>query len=118
MVEIMVIIRPQRLAATKKQLIAAGCPGFTCHKAMGRGKKPVTFLLADGTSVRTALVNKRVLSIMVPDSAEETVVKAIMNVNSTGSPGDGKIFVCPIESSYHVRTRKPVTEEVKGEANP
>ncbi len=105
MVEILAIIRPQKLAATKKKLIETGYPGFTCHRAMGRGKKPVAFLLADGTSVRTNLVGKRVLNIMVPDEAEDEVVKAIIDVNSTGNPGDGKIFVAPIEKSYRVRTR-------------
>lgn len=105
MVEIFAIIRPQKLAATKKKLIETGYPGFTCHKAMGRGKKPVAFLLADGTTVRTNLVGKRVLNIMVPDEAEDEVVKAIIDINSTGNPGDGKIFVAPIEKSYRVRTR-------------
>ena len=106
MVEILAIIRPQRLAATKKKLIEPGSRGFPCHKAMGRGKKPVAFLLADGTTVRTNLVGKRVLNIMVPDEAEDEVVKAIIDVNSTGNPGDGKIFVIPIEKSYRVRTRR------------
>ena len=105
MVEILAIIRPQNLSATKRKLIETDYPGFTCHKAMGRGKKPVLFLLADGTAIRTSLVGKRMLNIMVPDEAENDVVKAIIEVNSTGSPGDGKIFVAPIEKSYRVRTR-------------
>lgn len=105
MVEILAVIRPQKLAETKKKLIETGYPGFTCHKAMGRGKKPVAFLLADGTSIHTNLVAKRVLNMMVPDEAENEVVKAIIEVNSTGNPGDGKIFIAPIEKSYRVRTR-------------
>lgn len=105
MVEILAIIRPQKLSETKKKLIETGYPGFTCHKAMGRGKKPVAFLLADGTSIRTDLVGKRMLNIMVPDEAEDDVVKAIIEVNSTGNPGDGKLFVMPIEKSYRVRNR-------------
>lgn len=110
MVEIMAIIRPNKLAQTKRQLIETGYPGFTCHKAMGRGKKPVAFLLADGTKIRTNLVTKRVLDIVVPDEAEDKVVKAIMDVNSTGNPGDGKIFISKIEKSYRVRTRKSTSE--------
>lgn len=105
MVEILAVIRPQKLAETKKKLIETGYPAFTCHKAMGRGKKPVAFLLADGTAIRTNLVGKRVLNIMVPKEAEDDVVKAIIDVNSTGNPGDGKLFVMPVEKSYRVRTR-------------
>lgn len=105
MVEILAVVRPQRLAETKRKLIETGYPGFTCHKAMGRGKKPVSFLLADGTPIRTNLVGKRILNIIVPDEAENDVVKAIIEANSTGNPGDGKIFVGPIDKSYRVRTR-------------
>lgn len=110
MVEICAIIRPQRLADTKRKLIEVGHPGFTCHKAMGRGKRPVDFLLADGSTVKSSLVNKRILSIVVEDEAQKDVVKAIIDVNSTGTPGDGKIFVCPIEKSYNVRGRKKTEE--------
>ena len=106
MVEILAIIRPTRLNDTKRKLKETGYPGFTCQRAMGRGKKPVSFLLADGSTIRTELVNKRVLNIIVPDEAENEVVKAIIEANSYGQPGDGKIFVCPIEKSYRVRTRR------------
>ena len=82
MVEILAIVRPNRLADTKKKLIETGYPGFTCQRAVGRGKKPVSFMLADGSKIRTDLVNKRVLNIMVPDEAEDEVVKAIIDVNS------------------------------------
>ncbi|MDD2978978.1 MAG: P-II family nitrogen regulator [Hespellia sp.] len=111
MVEIIAIIRPTKLAETKRRLIEAGYPGYTCQKAMGRGKKPVAFLLADGTKIRTNLVTKRILNIMVPDEGKNEVVKALMDANSTGNPGDGKIFICPVEKSYNVRTRK-LTDEV------
>lgn len=110
MVEIIAIIRPNRLSETKQKLIEAGYPGYTCHRAMGRGKKPVDFLLADGTKIRTNLVSKRILNIMVPDEGRMEVIKAIMAANSTGNPGDGKIFVCPVEKSYNVRTRKQTDE--------
>ena len=30
-------------------------------------------------------------------------VETIMEVNHTGTPGDGKIFVMPIQESYQVR---------------
>jgi nitrogen regulatory protein PII 2 len=39
----------------------------------------------------------------VDDTAVQKVVKTIIDVNSTGNPGDGKIFVIPILESYRVR---------------
>ncbi len=36
----------------------------------------------------------------------EEVVDAIADAANTGEPGDGKIFVLPIEDAYQVRTGK------------
>ena len=47
---------------------------------------------------------KRMLTIIVPDDAVTKLVKEIMKVNKTGKPGDGKIFVSPIEGAIRVRT--------------
>jgi nitrogen regulatory protein PII 2 len=105
MVEIVALIRPNKFADTKNKLIETGYPAYTCHKVMGRGRKPVSYKLADGTPMMTNLVGKRMLSIVVPEEAEKKVIDAILEVNHTGNPGDGKIFVCPVEKTYHVRTR-------------
>jgi len=32
------------------------------------------------------------------------VVETIMNINQTGKPGDGKIFVAPVPDAVRVRT--------------
>ncbi len=111
MVEIFAIIRPQRLTETKEKLVEIGYPAFTCIQAKGRGKKPVDFLLADGTQIRTSLVAKRVLIIVVPRSVHKEVIRAIMSVNSTGNPGDGKIFVSRVEKTYRVRSRVLIENE-------
>ncbi|MFI3172779.1 MAG: P-II family nitrogen regulator [Eubacteriales bacterium] len=111
MVEIFAIIRPQSLTETKDKLVEIGYPAFTCIQAKGRGKKPVDFLLADGTQIRTSLVSKRVLILVVPRSVHKEVIKAIMSVNSTGNPGDGKIFVSQVEKTYRVRSRALIESE-------
>ena len=85
----------------------------------GRGKKgmdPATLrmVMESGELPRTPagesltevgrLIPKRLFNICVPDEKVEAVVKAIIEANSTGHPGDGKIFVMPVEESYVVRT--------------
>ncbi|HEY5525020.1 MAG TPA: P-II family nitrogen regulator, partial [Clostridium sp.] len=40
---------------------------------------------------------------IVNDDEVKTVVDTIMAVNTTGNPGDGKIFIIPIEEVYRVR---------------
>jgi nitrogen regulatory protein PII 2 len=46
------------------------------------------------------------LNIVVPDDKVDLVVKTIIKVNKTGSPGDGKIFVEPILDAIRVRTNE------------
>ncbi len=104
MVEIIIVIQPKKLAATKAKLIEVGFPAYTCQRAKGRGRKPRTYRLPDGSFGRTNLVNKRILNVMVPDSACDLVVQALLDANCTGTAGDGKIFICPVEKTYKVRT--------------
>jgi nitrogen regulatory protein PII 2 len=44
------------------------------------------------------------ITITVPDNLVKTVVDTLIAVNKTGKPGDGKIFVLPIDNAYRVRT--------------
>ena len=119
MQEIVAMVRATMVAATKNALSKAGCPSFSCTKCLGRGKKgmdPATLrmVMESGELPRTPagesltevgrLIPKRLFNICVPDEKVEAVVKAIIEANSTGHPGDGKIFVMPVEESYVVRT--------------
>ncbi|KAA0228143.1 MAG: Nitrogen regulatory protein P-II [Fimbriimonadales bacterium] len=44
------------------------------------------------------------LELMVPDALVEAVVQAIQSGAQTGQPGDGRIFIIPIEDSVVIRT--------------
>jgi nitrogen regulatory protein PII 2 len=57
-------------------------------------------------------VPKRLLTIIVEDAAVAGVVSAIIAVNQTGQPGDGKIFVSPIEQATRIRTGEVGVEAV------
>jgi nitrogen regulatory protein PII 2 len=56
------------------------------------------------------LYPKRVVTVVVEDDQVDDVVQAIIKVNQTGKPGDGKIFVLPVMDAVRVRTAE------KGEA--
>ncbi len=106
MVEIIAIVRPNKTQATKRALIEAGCPGYTCQKVMGRGKKNIKIHLEDGSLIKTKLISKRFFIIIADDDKADMLVKRIMEVNYTGEPGDGKIFISPVTNTYSVRTGK------------
>jgi len=50
------------------------------------------------------LIAKRFFTLIVDDADVDKAVKAVIAVNQTGNPGDGKIFVLPILETYSVRT--------------
>lgn len=118
MKEILAVIRLNKIGATKKALLDENFPAFTGYKVMGRGKAKVNFeMVAEEQAIETAdqalaeelselhrLVPKRLIELVVHDEDVQRAVDAIIHVNSTGHPGDGKIFVLPVSEAYQVRT--------------
>jgi nitrogen regulatory protein PII 2 len=115
MKEVMAIIRMNKMNETKRALADAGVYSFTARKVTGRGRGKINTLLLKGAeSGHEEAINqlgagpkmfpKRLLTIVVPDSKVPVVVKTVINVNKTGSPGDGKIFVMPLMDAIRVRT--------------
>jgi nitrogen regulatory protein PII 2 len=136
MKEITAIIRRDKLPETKTVLEELGYPSLTIQSVEGRGKQkgamcaemdsempdsfctavklkptPSSYALEHWLPKIALYVPKRLLTIVVPDDVVSKIVKEIVRVNKTGKPGDGKIFVCPIDSALRVRTG-----EVGGEA--
>lgn len=103
MKEIFAIIRPNKVNDTKEALANSGFPAYTCVKVRGRGKKPYNFAGSFDLSVRHRLLPKRAFMLTVSDEDAQRAVDIIMEVNSTGIPGDGRVFVLPLEESYQVR---------------
>ncbi len=125
MKEVMAIIRLNKVNKTKEALASAGFPAFTCRKVLGRGKKKVDFsmvegVIEDGVIPATSLgehltegarlIPKRVFTLIVSDEDVEKVVDIIIETNTTGNPGDGKIFIIPIMESYQVRSGEAATD--------
>lgn len=118
MKEVMAVIRLNKVNQTKKFLAEAGFPAFTCRKVLGRGKKSIDITLLESAieegdlptkayyesvSEKGRLIPKRLFTLIVNDEDVKPVIDIIMGINSTGTPGDGKIFVLPIEEVYRVR---------------
>lgn len=113
MKEVMAIIRMDMINQTKNALMRKGIAALNCRKVMGRGKKKVNFMVVDhqvspkvveAISEEHRLIPKRLLSIVVNDSDVRMVVETIIGVNKKGNPGDGKIFVMPIDEVVRIST--------------
>jgi len=114
MLEVIAMIRIDKMNAVKRAFSDAGIPSVTARKVMGRGRGNVDFLISatpadapestGGSAGEPRMLPKRMLTVIVPDAAKDKVVKLLMDVNCQGRPGDGKIFVLPILDAIRVRT--------------
>lgn len=119
MKDVIAIIRINKMNETKKALDGAGISSMTATgKVQGRGKGNVDYSVVSGVeegsqeallnlgSKGPRLIPKRMISIVVPDKLVGRVVETIIKVNQTGKPGDGKIFVLPVNEAFRVRTKE------------
>ena len=106
MKEIVAVIRPNRYFATRRSLIKNGFNAMTTKEVIGRGKQRVVFHTdsEEKETVGLRFIAKRYLDIFARDADVDKIVHILMEENSTGHPGDGKIFVLPAESALRIRT--------------
>jgi nitrogen regulatory protein P-II 1 len=102
------IISNEKVLELNEALKKAGIGGCTIFESRGRGKgeKPVVES-SRGTAryVSEFSVRANVLTV-VADSQVEKVVNTILNTVSTGSAGDGKIFISPVSDAADIGTKK------------
>ncbi|MDK2789561.1 MAG: nitrogen regulatory protein 2 [Methanothermococcus sp.] len=118
MKEVIAIIRPNTVSKTVKALDVVGFPAVTMAECFGRGKQKGYFsanlpeivdiqkIIEEGEKEGRFIkyIPKRLISIVVDDADVPLVVGIISKVNRTGSFGDGRIFVLPVEEAIRVRT--------------
>ena len=102
MKEIKAIIKPFTLEAVIEALREIkGLPAITISPAHGLSAERGSF----------DQVVKTKLEIMVTDELVESVVQAIQKAAHTGNPGDGRIFVIPVEETIKIRTGERDTHQ-------
>jgi nitrogen regulatory protein PII 2 len=115
MKEVMAVIRMNRINQTKKALVDSGISSMHARECLGRGKGLIDLDVLKGAEQgyeeaiaqlgnTQRLIPKRMISIVVPDKLVSRTVSAIISVNKTGKPGDGKIFVLPVYDTVRIRT--------------
>ena len=101
---VVAIIRPERLQCVKDALRDHGINGITITHVTGRGEQMgLKFTNRVGEFIVDE-IEKVKIETVVEDSQADGVVTAIQGVANTGNPGDGRIFVIPVERSIKIRT--------------
>jgi nitrogen regulatory protein PII len=109
---VMAYIRPDRLGDVKRALADIGAPSLTVTNVSGRGSQPAKKGQWRGEEYTVDLHQKTKIETVVADIPAEDVVAAIAGAAHTGEPGDGKVFVLPVESAHQIRTSKDGPEAV------
>ena len=104
MVMITAIVRPERLSTVKASLTEAGAPSLTVTNVSGRGSQPAKTGQWRGEEYVVDLHQKVKIECVVVREVVEDVIDAIREAANTGNPGDGKIFLTPIEDAVQIRT--------------
>lgn len=97
------IVREERLDQVREALIEAEITRITVCRVSGHGRQ-MQADLHRGRKVVPNLVPKVRLTIAVNDSFVEPTCNAIITAARTGSIGDGKIFITPLEECIRIRT--------------
>jgi nitrogen regulatory protein P-II 1 len=115
MKEVRAYIQPFMLAKVTSALQQiAGFPGMSIIEMQGFGRGKVK---VPGDKVIREFVPKIRLEMVVKNELAEEVVRTIVKAARTGNPGDGVIFVLPVEQAVRLRTGERDREAIRSERN-
>jgi len=104
MKKIEAVIKPFKLDDVKAALTGAGIVGMTVTEARGFGRQKGHTEMYRGGEYKVDFLPKIKLEIVVPDALADKVVSLVVGAARTGSIGDGKVFVEPLEEAVRIRT--------------
>jgi nitrogen regulatory protein P-II 1 len=104
MKKIEAIIKPFKLDEVKEALTAAGIIGMTVSEVRGFGRQKGHTEMYRGGEYTVDLLPKIKVEIVVRDALADKVVSLVTGAARTGSIGDGKVFVEPLEEAFRIRT--------------
>ena len=97
-------IRHEAFEPIRQDLLDAGFPSLSISEVKGSGRQKGITEHYRGAEIAIHLRPKMKLECVVEDSAVGVVTETILKYARTGSVGDGKIFLLPVEEAIRIRT--------------
>jgi nitrogen regulatory protein PII len=97
-------IRHEAFEPIRMELLEMGFPSLSISEVKGSGRQKGITERYRGADLTNWLRPKVKIECVVASEDVETVVQTILRHARTGSIGDGKIFVLPVEQAYRIRT--------------
>ena len=98
------IVRPNALEDVKEALSSLGLVGMTVSEVKGFGRQKGHKELYRGAEYNIDFTPKLEIEVVVNEELAEKAVAAVREAAQTGSIGDGKIFMLPVEEVVRIRT--------------
>jgi nitrogen regulatory protein PII len=97
-------IRHEAFEPIRTDLLGLGFPSLSITEVKGSGRQKGITEHYRGSELTNYLRPKIKLECVVSDKDVKTIVDTILKHARTGSIGDGKVFVTPVEEAYRIRT--------------
>jgi nitrogen regulatory protein P-II 1 len=98
------VINPFKLDEVRAALLAFGVHGMTVSHSSGYGRQRGHTEVYRGAEYRIEYIPKIRLELVVDDADADRIVAAIVESARTGTIGDGKYWVFPVETVGRIRT--------------
>ena len=99
-----VIIKPFKLDDVKEALSSLGVHGMTVTEVKGFGRQKGHKEIYRGAEYLVDFLPKIKIEMVVAADLVDQVIEKVIAAARTGSIGDGKIFVMPVETVVRIRT--------------
>ena len=98
------IFKPSRLDAVIDALGEADVSGLTVSEVRGYGRQQGKTEVYRGAEYEVRLLPKVKVEVACADGDVDRIVEALSAAANTGTIGDGKIFVAPLDTIIRIRT--------------
>ena len=97
-------VRHEAFEPIRTELLELGFPSLSITEVKGSGRQKGVTERYRGAELTNWLRPKVKIECVVASGDVDTVVEAILKHARTGSVGDGKLFVLPVEQAFRIRT--------------
>ena|ERR1035437_6956326 len=106
------IVKPAAVDAIKVALRTHGIPGMTISEAHGFGRQKGHTEVYRGAEYVVDFIPKVKIEILTEDSEADRILDLVVATAYTGSIGDGKAWVIPVETVVRIRTNERGPEAI------
>ena len=101
---IIAIIKPFKLDDVRESLSEIGVQGITVTEVKGFGRQKGHTEIYRGAEYTVDFIPKVRIEVLADDADAQSIVDIIVTAANTGSIGDGKLWVTPVEQVIRIRT--------------